>query len=139
MILRTRIGPDPKNHSLDDSGSQTIPRKQIHGEIPSEADFFAPNSNFSKSRNLYLIPRRGFLVWVPGRDSVSSTGRLQLRVHVHVAPRVLNGFLSAWVLWKVWNFPSLTTQSAPGTHRRFTLGRETITCHQRGVPIRGIF
>ena len=75
-----------KNDYLSDSGNQTIPRKQIHGEIPSEVDFFAPNSNFSKSRNFYLLTRREFLVWVrfcvdtdPLRSCVALRGRNRSR------------------------------------------------------------
>ena len=86
MILRNRRTRSGKNHCLSDSGNQSIPRKQIHGEIPSEVDFFAPNSNFSKSRNFYLLTRREFLVWVrfyvdtdPLRSCVALRGRNRSR------------------------------------------------------------
>ena len=61
-----KSGPDlsgsqnrPKNHCLSDNGIQTIPRKQIHDEIPSEVDFFGPNSNFPQVQEFLLVTPPG--------------------------------------------------------------------------------
>ena len=51
-----------KNHLLSDSGNQTIPRKQIRGENPSEVDFFDRDSKKYKGRDTGC--RRNFGSWV---------------------------------------------------------------------------
>ena len=59
MILRNRRTRSGGNHCLSDSGNQSIPRKQIHLQIPSELDFFGPNSNFPQVQEFLLVDPPG--------------------------------------------------------------------------------
>ena len=124
MILRNRRTRSGGNHCLSDSGNQSIPRKQIHDEIPSEVNFFAPNSNFSKSRNFYLLTRREFLVWVRFCVDIDP---LRSCVALRVRNRSRNCEVRACSGRSVANSQSyrqtakisVDTESAPGPYKEF--------------------
>ena len=105
----------PKNHCLSDNGIQTIPRKQIHDEIPSEVDFFGPNSNFPQVQEFLLVTPPGIPCMGHGTRFCVDSDRLRSLVALRVRNRSRRGCRTPQRMqWIPVNLPSRSSPRVKG-------------------------